>query len=192
MATRGGWKKKVKPCDYDIAAITMPGEEWRPVVGWERFYRVSSLGRCLSLHQTGRLITGLTLSGGYRALKLRDGDRKAYGILHRIVLEAFVGPAPAGYQGCHCNGNALDNKLLNLRWDSISGNQADRVKHGTARYVGPHVLTIDDVREIRTVTGVSDKEWALRKGVSVKSIIDARIGKTWKEVDVPPLVRKRA
>jgi len=192
MAPRRGWKKNGKPCEFDIAAISMPGEEWRPVVGWERFYKVSTLGRCLSLHQMGRLITGLKLRGGYRALKLRDGDRKAYGILHCMVLEAFVGPRPTGQYACHENGDSTDNRLANLRWDTNAGNQADRKRHGTARYRGPHALTEHDVRTIRTSPQISDDEWASRFGVSWISIKDARLGRTWAQVETPPLQRKRA
>jgi hypothetical protein len=48
------------------------------------------------------------------------------------VLEAFVGPCPEGMQACHNNGNRLDNRLENLRWDTPSANQKDRIHHGTA------------------------------------------------------------
>lgn len=191
MKRRGGWKKKQIPCSYDMEKLSHVGEEWRPVAGWERFYRISNLGRCLSLHQTGRLINGLKIRGGYRALKLRDGDRKAYGILHCMVLETFVGPRPAKYYACHENGDPTDNRLANLRWDTNSANQADRKKHGTARYRGPHALTVANVRLIRSCPAVTDDQWAARYGVSWVSIKDARVGRTWAHVDTPPLTRKR-
>lgn len=51
--------------------------------------------------------------------------------LHRLILEAFVGPRPARMVACHNNGKRSDNRLSNLRWDLQSNNLADRKKHQT-------------------------------------------------------------
>lgn len=51
--------------------------------------------------------------------------------VHRLVLEAFVGPAPEGMEGCHNNGDPWDNRLENLRWDTHQANMADAAAHGT-------------------------------------------------------------
>lgn len=32
---------------------------------------------------------------------------------------------------CHNNGDCTDNRLLNLRWDTVSANHLDKVIHGT-------------------------------------------------------------
>ena len=61
---------------------------------------------------------------GYHVLTL-GADRKQYR-LHCLVLEAFVGPRPAGMQGCHGDNNKDNNALLNLRWDTPKGNITDR------------------------------------------------------------------
>jgi hypothetical protein len=34
-----------------------------------------------------------------------------------LVLEAFVGPAPEGHIPFHIDGNTLNDRLDNLRWD---------------------------------------------------------------------------
>jgi hypothetical protein len=52
-------------------------------------------------------------------------------MVHQLVLEAFVGPRPRGMESCHNNGNQTDNRLVNLRWDTKSENNLDRVRHGT-------------------------------------------------------------
>ena len=46
------------------------------------------------------------------------------------VLEAFVGPCPPGLEACHGNDVADDNRLENLRWDTRTENQLDRVRNG--------------------------------------------------------------
>lgn len=189
-----GSERYSQPAVVDLDAIAVPGEEWRPVVGWERFYRVSNLGRIYSLHQTGRLTTGMHIRGGYRVVKLRDGDRRAHAQVHCMVLEAFRGPRPTpNHDGCHGDGNPTNCRLDNLRWDTKAGNQADRILHGTSLKgrSGGRQLTAEMVRQVRTTPNVTDDEWASRIGCSATTVLHARTGKTWKELDVPPL-RKRA
>ena len=79
-------------------------------------------GHCLSqrIGTTGRLHVSL----------YRNGEQHSCTV-HRLVLEAFVGPCPSGMECCHNNGNPLDNRLENLRWDTSSANSLDAIKHGT-------------------------------------------------------------
>jgi hypothetical protein len=52
--------------------------------------------------------------------------------VHHLVLETFVGPRPNGMECCHCDGDASNNHLSNLRWDTKASNESDKVLHGTA------------------------------------------------------------
>ncbi len=57
--------------------------------------------------------------------------KKKYAV-HRLVLEAFVGPCPDGMEACHFpDRNPENNRISNLRWDTKAANQADRIIHGT-------------------------------------------------------------
>lgn len=114
-------------------------ERWLPVVGWEDLYEVSDQGRVRSLdrsdplgrHLRGRLIATSPGSHGYPMAQLyRNGSRHGRTV-HSLVLEAFVGPRPAGADVCHCDGRRDNNLLSNLRWDTRSSNHADKVAHGT-------------------------------------------------------------
>lgn len=128
---RGGWKKPQPAASFNPETFSLPGEEWRPAVGWEQHYRVSNYGRVYSLHQTGRLTVGMQVAGGYRVIKLRSEGRKAHKAVHCLVLEAFRGPRPGPhYEGCHNDGYPPNSRLENLRWDTAANNQADRKKHG--------------------------------------------------------------
>jgi hypothetical protein len=192
MAPRRGWRKPGLPSPFSPAEMSYPGEEWRPVVGWERHYRVSDLGRVYSLHQSGRLATGMSVRGGYRVVKLRSEGRRANVPVHHMVLEAFVGPRPKGLQGCHGNGNSNDNRLENLRWDTALANHADRLRHGTSLRGRPPSarLTHEQIHAIRT-DGKTDAHWARTLRVSSASIGAARTGKTWPEHPTPPDRRRR-
>lgn len=116
------------------------GERWLPVPGYEGIYEVSDEGRVRSLPR-------VDAQGGMRRLRMfhpsrmdrwghlgvklrRDGVIKSY-YVHRLVLEAFVGPCPPGMEGCHWNDVPDDNRLSNLRWATKSENRLDSVRNGT-------------------------------------------------------------
>ena len=69
---------------------------------------------------------------GYPRVNLsRDGAPRQF-LVHRLVLEAFVGPAAAGLETLHGNGVRSDCRLSNLRWGTSAENKADTVRHGHA------------------------------------------------------------
>lgn len=122
----------------------MTGEEWRPVVGHEGLYEVSDRGRVRSID--GRVIVrsdGVAQRRAGRLLKASPNDtghmvlrvQHIHVYVHTLVLEAFVGPRPAGKEACHWDGNPANNLLANLRWDTRSANQFDSVRHGTHHQV---------------------------------------------------------
>jgi hypothetical protein len=131
-------------------------ERWRPIPGYERLYEVSDLGRVFGIKR-GRLITG-TLLGEYRAVHLSKNGVARWELVHRLVLLAFVGPAPEGLEACHADGSRDNNALTNLRWATPKENAADRIRHGRqARRCGtsnPQAkLTDRQVRLIRQSQG---------------------------------------
>lgn len=54
--------------------------------------------------------------------------------IHRLVLEAFVGPGLKGMECRHKDGDSTNNRLNNLRWGTRSENHRDAVKHGTSPF----------------------------------------------------------
>ena len=117
-------------------------ETWKPIPGWEGYYEVSDHGNVRSVNRivstsSGRKVhyTGVhrkprAEKTGHLALSLTKNSQKAYRYVHRLVLEAFVGPCPEGMQACHKDGNPANNHLSNLRWDTQSANTFDQVVHG--------------------------------------------------------------
>ncbi len=69
----------------------------------------------------------------YLLVRLNVGERRKQKqrLVHRIVLEAFIGPCPPGMQCCHEDGDGLNDNLDNLRWDTPKANAADKARHET-------------------------------------------------------------
>ncbi len=101
--------------------------------------------------------------------------------VHVMVLEAFRGSRPEGKVARHLNGDALDNRLVNLVWGTGAENVADRDRHGrTVRGTRQHAakLTESTAREIleSTEPGVV---LARRYGVSTGLICHIKHRRAW-------------
>lgn len=120
-------------------------ETWKPVVRYEGLYEVSDQGRVRSLDRTEHCKDGLIRRRkgrtripaknryGYPIVGLcKDGKMKTKTI-HRLVLEAFVGPCPDGLECLHKDGAPENNTIENLKWGSHSENTLDTVRHGRHR-----------------------------------------------------------
>lgn len=115
-------------------------EEWKPIPGYEGSYEVSNQGRVRSLeridsggnHRRGKILSPRKNPyRGHLAVLLYKEDRRASQLVHRLVLEAFIGPCPEGMESCHWNDVSDDNRLVNLRWGTRSDNRKDSVRNGT-------------------------------------------------------------
>ena len=83
-------------------------EIWKPVVGLEDYYMVSSLGRVRSLDRwrnakngsksllKGKIMKEHYIDNGYIRVLLTDGVTKKKYFVHRLVAEAFL-PNPNNY-----------------------------------------------------------------------------------------------
>lgn len=113
-------------------------EQWRPVVGFEGAYAVSDQGRVRSLdrilcdgrHWSGRILAQRAQDSGYLGVSLAHDGVVRSALVHRLVLEAFVGPCPEGMEACHSDDVHDHNQLSNLRWDTKPANAADQIANG--------------------------------------------------------------
>jgi hypothetical protein len=126
----------------------------------------------------------------YRILLSISGVRKSY-YVHRLILEAFKGPCPAGMVCCHNNGDATDNRPQNLRWDTHKANVADKIRHGTAAVTsgsrhGNAKLTEDDIPILRNLhaQGWSFKQIGEKLGIHRDTVRNIVSGKRWGHVPV--------
>src|SRR5580765_579104 len=124
-------------------------EHWKPVLGYEGVYEVSNLGRVRSLPRPrpqpgftpGRVLKPLRGDSpkgpnrrrtNHHFVSLSMNGKIVRRSIHRLVLEAFVGPCPKGQQGRHLNGNPSDNRWpQNIRWGTPLEDASDKYRHGT-------------------------------------------------------------
>jgi hypothetical protein len=109
---------------------------YRDISGWPG-YRVGSDGsmwRAWVTCRSGRKLTDrwremkrAVHPRGYLCVNLTPPEGGSYKTcrVHRLVLEAFVGPCPEGMECRHKNGVKADCRLENLCWDTPERNRQD-------------------------------------------------------------------
>lgn len=117
-------------------------EEWRPVVGYEGIYEVSSIGRVRSIDRIvplrtggvtfrkGRVLKTRKNPSGHVEVKLSRECRPKTKLVHQLVCIAFHGPRPDGEEVRHLNDTPDDNRRENPVWGTRVENIADRRING--------------------------------------------------------------
>lgn len=187
-------------------------EAWKPVVGWEKLYEVSSTGRVRSLDRTvatrnrwgrmvrtyrGQMLTPHPAGGGYPHVMLyRDGKAKN-AFVHTLVARAFLGPRPKGFQVNHRDLDKSNNVVSNLEYVSAIDNMAhaynnDAIpvprgeKHCHAK------LNRKDVEEILLRLSSGESQYSIAADYEVRRSAISKIscGNAWKHVPRPKSMRQ--
>jgi hypothetical protein len=179
-----------------MAEQMLPEVEYREVVGFPG-YRVGSDGTVWSNMRGGdfRLLRQQVANGGYMRAYIYNPDGKQLPkMVHRLVLEAFVGPCPEGMEACHFpDRNRTNNCVDNLRWDTRKANCKDKATHGTQTHgemMPWHRLTESQVEQIRLAYAAGTKSPTLSKqyGVSTENIAAIVGGRIWKRAAGPIVI----
>ena len=159
-------------------------ETWKDVPDWEKYYQVSNKGRVKSKDRVVTKYCGLhnkVVTQRYKGfirkpsidkdgrpfVTLSKNKQKFSTSVARLVLMAFVGMPEDGQECCHNDGDATNNNLENLRWDTHKENNRDRIRHDTYKTGTDHhfsKFSEDLINKIKTKK--ITKQEALRQGVS--------------------------
>lgn len=188
---RGCTRPPHGPPTTQAAMSSLHQEEiWRPIAGYEGFYAVSNHGRVRSLDRVtshghrrrGVLLRpGINCTGHQKVRLCVKGAIEDF-LLHRLVLEAFVGPCPDGMVCCHGPSGVLDNSVGNLCWGTKSKNAGeDKLRDGTDNRGTKHAMArltekqvIDILADGRTYQKIADSY-----GVSKPTITAIKTGRNW-------------
>lgn len=137
---------------------------WRQLKPWEA--------------ASGHLCVGLKTTYGK---KLKSG-------VHRLILKAFVGPAPTGKECAHANGIPWDNRIGNLRWATHAENIREAVVHGVMPRGQSHPIariteqTAKNIK-VRLAAGELPCEVAEKENTTVGVVIGIRHNRTWSHLE---------
>lgn len=159
--------------------------KWTPLPGFEGRYEVHPTGQVRSLigprgKRRVKVLVGRSIKRGYIQLTLTDGRARVMKLLHRAVLEAFVGPCPDGCEASHLDDDPSNNDISNLVWETRSENCRRRgvPKGDRARNKKLDSIDVASIREALE-EGEAKRALARAYGVSPTTIRHIAQGKTW-------------
>lgn len=151
-----------------IQKVSLVGEEWKEIKGYEGRYLISSLGRVAALymeiithprdlrqviHREPHLLkpTQFRKTKYYYIMFRKEGKRFKY-LVHRLVALAFIDNPDNLPQVDHIDGDRLNNKVSNLRWCNARGNMAnsitqERVEEGRKNVNFPYRIRIAQIKD---------------------------------------------
>lgn len=177
----------------------MKTEKWKAIKGYKGMYEVSNLGNIRSLDRTVRgrnnvrqRIKGVVLklkpsrNTGYIQVNLYKKGKGGTKLVHRLVCEAFHGPAPRGKEYVnHLDGDKTNNRADNLQWSSCSENNKHAFSiglnhkgstHGRSTLTETQVLLICEMLDEGSM---QHKDIALMFNTNKHVIFSIHIGRSW-------------
>lgn len=158
-------------------------ETWLKINGYSR-YEVSNSGFIRSV--INKNIT-IYIENGYKRISILNDEgihKKEY--IHRLVAVSFISNPDNKPMVNHINGIKTDNRIENIEWCTAKENVNHAINNGLRFRYGGHLfqnkLTEKDILEIRSKTGISRKELAIKYGVCEKTIYRVMSNRTWKGV----------
>ena len=124
-------------------------EIWKPVLGYENIYSVSSFGRIRRELKTcgtqpGRIVNSWMGTDGYFKASLSSKSKVRKFSVHSLVAQAFIGVRMCGFEVNHKDSIRTNNNISNLEYISYQDNSRHNgITNGCSK------LTEEDVRQIR-------------------------------------------
>lgn len=179
--------------------LELPAEIWKPVVGWEGLYSVSSFGRVrreawsYPRYTKPRILKAHPASGRYPKVVLvctfENRGKKTCSV-HRIVAQAFVPNKEDKPQVNHIDSDVMNAHASNLEWTTQKENIRYAFEQGrkvTRKGSDCNFTkrTEEEVRDIYLQAKLGDKSFsqiAREFGISVSSVSAIKNKGNWKHL----------
>lgn len=183
-------------------------ELWAGIAGFSA-YEVSTTGRVRRCRPGSNMKAGCILKmrvgsvGYFKVTLTNDAGRRVTCLVHRLVAQAFLPPAPCGSNFVlHADDVKTDNRVKNLRWGTARENSADALLNGCLAVGDAHPcrmkpwtrprgerhvsrkLSDEDVRTIMAARG-RQRDIAQAFGVNQALVWRIKHGKVWKHITNP-------
>jgi len=152
-------------------------EEWKDVVGFEDYFKISNFGNVYS-KRTGRILKQTISKSGYLQVSTKIGGRNGKNHcfrVHRLVAKAFIINHDNKIEVNHIDLNKLNNCVDNLEWVTPKENIKHAIDNGVHFTPRNRKLSESDIEFIKSNYKPRDPVYGCRSlaklfNVSHKSI----------------------
>lgn len=180
-------------------------EIWKNIDDFSK-YQISNQGQIkVRLTWDFRLLKSGKTKEGYSRIMLYRNNRCYCKLIHRLVLEAFVGKCPEGLEANHKDGVKANNHINNLEWITHLENAQHAVKTGL--YAKRHYHYYNRNGEKNSYSKLKNGEvWLIKRllwfdiscakisrmfKVHADTICTIKKGETWQHVEFEPTYKDR-
>lgn len=133
-------------------------EIWKPIEGYETFYKISNTGKVFSVRKNIVMKTYINNSG-YECIKVKSQGRSRHLLVHRLVAYAFCPGYEDNLVVNHKDGNRLNNFSSNLEWCTTKENILDMKRRGTMNYTkAQSVAKLKNRKPVQVITPNNERE----------------------------------
>jgi len=157
-------------------------------------YSASACGQIISFHRLEPFaLKQANHPQGYKKVCVKTNNGIKNKLVHRLVLEAWIGPCPDGCVTNHKNGNKADNRLENLEYCTQSENMAHAYGYGLSpkpptKQGSDCLLAKLSEEKVLALRSESDrkpgyvKRLASKYGITPSSVSKILLRHTWKHI----------
>lgn len=183
------WRNKRKVKLKPVAS--KKGEVWRNVIGYEKYYMISNLGRVKRLESLipnkrwGSMVVQEKLlsfgkTKGYMYCRLSKlGVGKSY-LVHRLVAIHFI-PNPENKPEVNHLKGKNDNRVKSIEWSTKKENMKHSISNGLHKSGEKHPKSVLKKEQVLCILNskMSERKLSVLYGVSRSAINCIKSGRSW-------------